>query len=92
MDETAARHDHNYVTLFVSLDEHQTLYVSGGKDSGTIGRFCTDFQEHKGNLNQIEQVSCDMSHAFIKGIEESLRGCDSIRSLSCYQGHQQYRD
>ena len=72
MDETAARRGHDYVTLFVDLDERRTLYVTEGKDSETIEAFCADLQEHKGTPAQIEQVSCDMSPAFIKGVEAHL--------------------
>ena len=35
MDETAARRGHDYVTLFVGLDERRTLYVTEGKDIDT---------------------------------------------------------
>lgn len=72
MDETSARRGHDYVTLFVDLDQRRTIYVTEGKDSETIAAFCTDLQAHKGNPDQIEQVSCDMSPAFIKGVEQSL--------------------
>ena len=72
LDETAARRGHDYVTLFVDLEERRTLYVTAGKNSETIADFCTDFQAHKGVPSQIEQVSCDMSPAFIKGVEENL--------------------
>ena len=72
IDETAARRGHDYVTLFLVLDERRTLYVTEGKDSETIEAFCADLQEHKGTPGRIEQVSCDMSPAFIKGVETHL--------------------
>jgi transposase len=72
MDETAASRGHDYVTLFVDLDQRRTLYVTGGKDSDTLAAFCTDLQAHRCNLNQIEKITCDKSPTFIKGVEESL--------------------
>lgn len=72
MDETAARRGHDYVTLFVDLDERRTLYVTEGKDNEMIEAFCTDLQEYIETPANIEQVSCDMSPAFIKGVELHL--------------------
>ncbi len=72
LDETDARRGHDHVTLFVDLEERRTLYVTAGKNSETIADFCSDFQAHKGVPSQIEQVSGDMSPAFIKGVEEYL--------------------
>lgn len=72
MDETAARRGHDYVTLFVHSDQRRKIYVTKGKDSQTISAFSRQLQAHQGDPNQIEQVSCDMSPAFIKGVEDSL--------------------
>jgi transposase len=33
----------------------------------TVKRFSEDFKEHNGDINNIKNVSCDMSPAFIKG-------------------------
>jgi len=76
IDETSARRGHDYVTLFVDMDEKKTLFVTEGKSSETIKEFVEDFHDHCGNIENIEQVSCDMSPAFIKGIEENLPNAD----------------
>ena len=73
VDETAARRGHDYVTLFVDLDERKTIFVTKGKDSDTIKEFAEDLKEHHGDPQNIESVSCDMSPAFIKGVEEYLQ-------------------
>ena len=78
IDETAARKGHDYVTLFVDVQEHRTLYVTSGRDNWTIASFCTDFQEHGGKPEQIEQVSCDMSPAFINGVGNHLPEADIV--------------
>ncbi len=76
MDETAARRGHDYVTLFVDMQEKKTLFVTEGKSSETTKDFVVDLQEHGGEAQNIEQVSCDMSPAFIKGVEENLPMAD----------------
>ena len=72
MDETSATRGHDYITLFVDLAEKKTVFVTDGKDSGTVREFIADLQEHNGKPEQIKQVSCDMSPAFIKGVREEL--------------------
>ncbi len=76
MDETAARRGHDYVTLFVDMQEKKTLFVTEGKSSETTKDFVVDLQEHGGDAQNIEQVSCDMSPAFIKGVKENLPMAD----------------
>jgi transposase len=72
VDETSSKRGHNYVTIVVDLKESKTIFATEGKDSATIGRFKDDLAEHKGKPESITDVSCDMSPAFIKGIEENL--------------------
>ncbi len=76
MDETAARRGHDYVTLFVDMQEKMTLFVTAGKSNETIKDFVEDLQQHGGNAENIQQVSCDMSPAFIKGVAENLSSAD----------------
>ncbi len=72
MDETSMRKRHDYVTLFVDLEAHKTIFVSRGKDNATVKNFISDFKEHGGKPGTITDMSCDMSPAFIKGITENL--------------------
>jgi len=72
VDETSARKGHDYVSLFVDLEEKRTIYVTEGKDQTVVQDFVNDFVAHNGHPGNIEQVSCDMSPAFIKGVEENL--------------------
>lgn len=72
VDETAARRGHDYVSLFVDLDEKKTIFVTEGKDSQTIKAFSQDLEEHNGDATKVEHVSCDMSQAFISGTEDYL--------------------
>ena len=72
MDETSRAKGHEYITLFVDLLKRRTIFITEGKDNTTVKRFTEDFKEHNGDVNKIENVSCDMSPAFIKGVEENL--------------------
>jgi len=72
LDETSRAKGHEYITLFVDLLERRTIFISGGKDNTTVQRFAEDFESHNGNVREIENVSCDMSPAFIKGVKEYL--------------------
>jgi len=72
VDETSSKRGHNYVTLIVDLKESKTIFATEGKDSATIELFKADLSEHGGDAEEIEDVCCDMSPAFIKGIEENF--------------------
>jgi len=72
IDETAARRGHDYVTQFVDLQEKKTIFVVEGKGSEAIENFAADFEKHNGAVENIKNVSCDMSPAFIKGINDNL--------------------
>jgi len=42
------------------------------KDASTIGSFKDDLEQHNGSSENIENFCCDMSPAFISGIENSF--------------------
>jgi transposase len=72
MDETSRRRGHNYVSLFVDLDETRVLFATDGKDASTVDRFKQDLIEHGGDPRAIEEMCCDMSPAFISGVEKQF--------------------
>ena len=72
MDETSRAKGHDYVTLFVDLKERRTIFVTEGKGHETVKAFADDLNAHNGSPDQISDVSCDMSPAFIKGVRETL--------------------
>ena len=68
-DETSARRGHDYVSLFMDLGERRVMFATPGKDANTVKAFAEDLAAHGGSpKTQVQQVSCDMSPAFIKGI------------------------
>ena len=72
IDETAARRGHNYITLFVDIDQARVLFATEGRDAETIAVFADDLAAHGGDPKAMSEVCIDMSPAFIKGVTESL--------------------
>lgn len=69
IDETSKGKGHDYVTVFMDLDESKVLFVTEGKDAETVEAFREDLVAHGGLPGQIKEVCCDMSRAFISGVE-----------------------
>jgi transposase len=72
MDETSKRKGHDYITLFVDLQQKRTIFITEGKDQETVKAFADDLETHNGKPEAITDVSCDMSPAFIRGITDHL--------------------
>ena len=72
IDETASRRGHRYITTFVDLDRARVLFATPGKDASTLGAFRHDLEAHGGDPGQIAEVCCDMSPAFIAGVENAF--------------------
>ena len=72
IDETSIARGHKYISLFVDLHKKKTIFITAGKDSQTVADFSVDLKEHNATPEQIKEVSCDMSPAFIKGVKEEL--------------------
>lgn len=70
MDETSSKKGHNYVSVFVDIEHSKVLYATEGKDASTVQRFKQDLSEHGGDPEAIKEMCCDMSPAFISGIEK----------------------
>ena len=74
VDETSSKRGHNYVSLFVDLKGPRVLFATEGKDAGTVERFKQDLIDHNGDPAAISEICCDMSPAFISGVETSFPG------------------
>jgi transposase len=72
IDETAARRGHNYITLFVDIDQARVVFATEGKDAETVAAFAADLTAHGGNPDAVSEVCIDMSPGFIKGTAHSL--------------------
>jgi transposase len=72
MDETSKSRGHDYVSLFVDIEERKVIFATPGKDATTVERFGEDLLAHQGDPKKVEEVCCDMSPAFISGVEQHL--------------------
>ena len=72
VDETSSQRGHDYVTVFADLDTRDAIFVTEGKDAETVKRFKEFLLEHGGKVENIKQMCCDMSPAFIKGVNENF--------------------
>ena len=72
VDETSSKRGHNYVSLFVDLKGPSVLFATEGKDASTVERFKQDLTDHNGNPENIKEVCCDMSPAFISGVKNQF--------------------
>ena len=54
------------------------MFVTEGRDHEVVVDFVDDLIDHNGTAKQINQVSCDMSPAFILGVEKNLPNADIV--------------
>jgi transposase len=72
MDETSSKRGHNYITVFVDMDASQVIFATPGKDAATLTAFKEDLEAHGGDAGNIKHACCDMSPAYIRGIEDTF--------------------
>ena len=72
IDETASRRGHRYISLFYDLLEKRLVFGTEGKDGGTVKRFREDLGQNRGDHKKVQRVCCNMSPAFISGVERHL--------------------
>jgi transposase len=72
VDETSRAKGHDYVSVFVDLDNSKVIHVCEGKDSEAITSFKEDYEGHNGSAKNVTNFCCDMSPAFISGIEANF--------------------
>ena len=60
------------------MEEKRTISVTEGKDNEVVADIVNDLKAHNGNAEKISQISCDMSPAFILGVEENLPNADIV--------------
>lgn len=76
LDETSSKSRHQYVTVFIDMNrkKNPVLFVTPGKGKATIARFKAFLRQHGGKPEEILEVVCDMSKAFLSGIKEHFPG------------------
>lgn len=70
VDETSRRKNHKYISVFMDMDTRQVIGVFDGKGKDVIYKFKKHFLERGGKIENIIDISCDMSKAFLSGMKE----------------------
>ena len=74
LDETAAKRGHRYVTVFLDMQRktEPVLFAVPGRGKATVEAFSDFLAAHQGDPGNVLEVVCDMSPAFLKGVEAQL--------------------
>jgi transposase len=72
IDETSSRRGQNYVSVFADLDERRAVYVTEGRDQGTVQAFSCFLETHGGEVGKVTEVCQDMSEAYLAGTLKHL--------------------
>jgi transposase len=70
VDETSSRRGHRYISVFAELERAKVIFATEGKNAPVVAAFKRDLESHKGRPENVQEVCCDMSPAFIAGFEE----------------------
>lgn len=70
LDETACKRGHNYVTVFLDMDRdtRPVIFAVPGKGKECLRDFAAFLEDHKGKVDNVIEVVCDMSPAFIAAV------------------------
>lgn len=73
-DETASKRGHNYVTVFVDMkrSRQSVVFATPGKGKKTVKEFKVWLQTHGGSADDVMEVVCDMSPAFLAAVKEEF--------------------
>lgn len=74
LDETASRRGQHYVTVFLDMQRRHdpVIFAVPGHGKAAIVVFGAFLAEHGGAPDNVVEVVCDMSHAFLSGVTEYL--------------------
>ena len=74
VDETASRRGQRYVTVFLDMQrQHEpVLFAVPGHGKDTLKAFSDFLAAHGGDPDNVVEVVCDMSQAFLSGVAENL--------------------
>lgn len=73
LDETSTKKGHEYITVFWDMDNDKLLDIREGRSSQVLDEFVEELHltgQHPDK--EIEEIVCDMSPAFVKGIKDNL--------------------
>lgn len=67
VDETASKRGHNYISVYVDLEQSRVLFATEGRDAAVLGVFRRDLEAHGGSPERVRELTMDMSPAYQKG-------------------------
>jgi transposase len=73
IDDTSFRRGQDYVSVFADLDERRAVFVTDGRDQGTVEQFAGFLNAHGGNVENVTEVCQDMSEAYLAGVLKHLQ-------------------
>ncbi len=68
----SVRKGHRYVSVFCDMVGKRVLFAVPGKDKKVWESFAAALADHNGHHRAIEEVSMDMSPAYIAGVKENM--------------------
>jgi len=74
VDETSTKKGHDYITLFVNLENGQILDIQDGKSSDAVKNYAEELRILGKTPQSVEEFSLDMSPAFISGVKKHFSG------------------
>ena len=74
VDETASRRGQRYVTLFLDMQRTRepVIFAVPGHGKEAIEAFNAFLEAHGSDPDNVVEVVCDMSNAFLSGVPEHL--------------------
>jgi hypothetical protein len=74
LDETVTKRRHHYVTVFVDMDRdtRPVIFATPGKGKACFKEFAKFLKQREGNPDNVIEVVCDMSCAFLAAAEETF--------------------
>lgn len=70
IDETSSKKGHEYVTVVADTESKRTIFVAENRDMETLKAFKETLIAKRGTVEQIQEISMDMSVSFIAGVNE----------------------
>ena len=70
VDETSTRKGHDYITLFVNLENGDILDIQDGRSSEAIKKYSEELRVLGKKTEEVKEFSLDMSPAFISGVQQ----------------------
>lgn len=68
IDETSFKRGQSYVTVISDATARRVIYADEGRGAGNVEAFSLQLIEKGGNCEKVEQIACDMSGAYMSGV------------------------